>query len=192
MLLHELSATFPPETHCAFWLEDCDWPMPWLARVTATVTATATTLLSCCIVSGVCLVLCVCVIIHESAVFPPETHCAFWLEDCDWPMPWLAVLPPPLPLPLPPCCPAALFPVFVWLCVFALFPEPAVLPPETTPLFWLEDCDWPMPWLAVLPPPLPLPPLCAAALFPVFVWLWYLRYFLNQLCCHQKLLHYLG
>ena len=56
-------------------------------------------------------------LLHEFAVFPPDTHCAFWLEDCDWPIPWLAELPPPplpfpLPLPLPPCWAAALFPVF--------------------------------------------------------------------------------
>ena len=130
----------------------------------------------------------------EPAVLPPETTPLPWLEDCDWPIPWLAVLPPPLPLPLPPCCAAALFPVFVWLCVFWLFPELLVLPPETTPLFWLEDCDWPIPWLAVLPPPLPLPlpPCCAAALLPVFVWLCVFGYFLNQLYCHQKLHHCFG
>ncbi|WP_415312696.1 hypothetical protein [Candidatus Nitrosocosmicus sp. FF01] len=42
---------------------------------------------------------------------PPATHCAFWLEVCDWPIPWLAELPP---LPLPPCWPTALLPVFAW------------------------------------------------------------------------------
>ncbi len=82
--------------------------------------------------------LCVFALFPELVVLPPDTTPLFWLEDCDWPIPWLAVLPP---LPLPPCCPTALLPVLFWLCVFALFPEPVVLPPDTTPLFWLEDCD---------------------------------------------------
>ena len=51
--------------------------------------------------------------------------------------------------------------------MFALFPELEVLPPETTPLFWLEDCDWPMPWLAELPPAFASTLLCYA-LFPLF------------------------
>ncbi|MDF0680998.1 MAG: hypothetical protein P0116_08550 [Candidatus Nitrosocosmicus sp.] len=42
---------------------------------------------------------------------PPATHCAFWFEVCDCPIPWLAELPP---LPLPPCCPTALLPLFAW------------------------------------------------------------------------------
>ncbi len=41
---------------------------------------------------------------------------------------------------------------------FGCFQNSYVLPPDATPLFWLEVCDWPIPWLAELPP-LPLPPL---------------------------------
>ncbi|MDF0680991.1 MAG: hypothetical protein P0116_08515 [Candidatus Nitrosocosmicus sp.] len=63
--------------------------------------------------------------------------------------------------------------------MFVLFPEPAVLPPDATPLPWLEVCDCPIPWLAELPP-LPLPPCCAAALFPVLVWLWLFELFQNH------------
>src|SRR6187401_1682852 len=94
-------------------------------------------------------------------------------------MPWLALLPP---LPVPPCCAAALFPLFAWFCAFKLLQETKVPVPDTQSAFWLEDCDWPMPWLAVLPPllpfPLPLPPCCANALFPLFAWF-----------CAFKLLH---
>ena len=36
------------------------------------------------------------------------------------------------------------------------FPEPAVLPPETTPLPWFEDCDWPMPQSDEFSPSSPL------------------------------------
>jgi hypothetical protein len=62
-------------------------------------------------------------------------------------MPWLALLPP---LPVPPCCAAALFPLFAWFCAFKLLQETKVPVPDTHSAFWLEDCDWPMPWLAVL------------------------------------------
>ena len=80
--------------------------------------------------------------------------------------------PPLLPLsllsPLPPCCANALLPLFTWFWKVSLSQDTIESLLETHCAFWLEDCDWPMPWAAELPPPLPLPPLWAAALFPLF------------------------
>ncbi len=57
-----------------------------------------------------------------------------------------------------------------------MLPEPIVSPPETSWLFWLDDCDWLMLCSAELLPPLFSP--CANALLPLL-----------NCPCSLKLLH---
>ncbi|MDF0680989.1 MAG: hypothetical protein P0116_08505 [Candidatus Nitrosocosmicus sp.] len=104
------STVLGPETTLLPWLEACDCPIPWLAELPPLPLPVP----PCCAKALLPLFTCFWKfsLSQDTIRSLPETHCAFWLEACDCPIPWLAELPP---LPLPPCCAAALFPVLVWL-----------------------------------------------------------------------------
>ena len=74
-------------------------------------------------------------LLPEPIVSAPDTTWLFWLEDCDWLMLCSAKFPP-----CPPCA-NALFPLFFWCWKLRLLHEMKVVPPDTHPAFWFDDCD---------------------------------------------------
>ncbi len=93
LVLLQESWMFPAETHCEFWLEDWNWPIPCEAKLPILLPPPP----PCCarpLFPEFCWFW-MLVLLQESWMFPAETHCEFWLEDWNWPIPCEAKLPLP-------------------------------------------------------------------------------------------------